>query len=299
MKLATTTGDFTVYKKQEDRIKHLYDAGFRYIDMDFSADNMDEFMSGNWQDRAKELRAYAENLGMKFVQAHSPCGNAFDPNQTENLVETTIRSIEMCGLLGILSTVVHQGCALGLDRAEFFEKNREFYKRLYPAMEKSGVNVLIENSTKANMGEMYFCNDGRDMKEFLEYANHPLLHACWDTGHANVEGHQYGDIMALGKDLLAVHIHDNKGRMDEHMDLFLGTISMDEVMCGLIDSGYSGYFTFESDSVLCSDNWLSRRKVFEKSSKLAEPPRFMFDRMESLKFEIGKYILETYNCYEE
>ena len=37
------------------------------------------------------------------------------------------------------------------------------------------------------------------MVEFLNYVGHPLLHACWDTGHANCEGSQYDDIVTLGK----------------------------------------------------------------------------------------------------
>ena len=50
------------------------------------------------------------------------------------------------------------------------------------------------------MGGRYFINSGRDMREFIDYVGHPLFHGCWDTGHANCEGAQYEEILALASD---------------------------------------------------------------------------------------------------
>ena len=52
------------------------------------------------------------------------------------------------------------------------------------------------------------------MRAFSEYVHHPLFHSCWDTGHGNVEGAQYDQILALGDDLRAVHINDNRGAQE-------------------------------------------------------------------------------------
>lgn len=141
---------------------------------------------------------------------------------------------------------------------------------------------------------------GADMKEFVEYVNHPLFHACWDTGHAHIEGIQYDEILALGNELYALHVNDNRGEKDEHMIPFFGTISMDEVMHALIDSGYQGYFTMEAGSCLRSANyWLGKRYQFKKDNRLAQPQLFMQKQMEKLMYEIGVYILKSYDCYEE
>ena len=75
---------------------------------------------------------------------------------------------------------------------------------------------------------------------------------------------------------------------------------MDDVMHALIDSGYSGYFTFEASSCLRhSRYWLGNRRAFEEDNRLAEPQLFMQKQLEKLMFDTGKYILEKYDLYEE
>lgn len=109
------------------------------------------------------------------------------------------------------------------------------------------------------MGGNYYFYTGADMREFIDYAGHPLLGVCWDTGHANIEGSQYREILALGDTLKAVHINDNRGERDEHILPFAGTASMDEVMQALADVHFDGYFTMECDSMLLPGKLLARQ----------------------------------------
>ena len=304
MKIATTTGDFSKYYTNDiDRIHGLHNAGFRYIDLDmytFTPDHV--YMNDGWQKAVNELKNEAERLGMTFVQAHSQGGNPLDPDpdHVEFLVDATVRSIEICEMLGIKNTVVHSGFAKEMGKEEWFEKNRAFYQKLFPAMERCGVNVLIENSTAANMKERYFTNSGKDMIEFLRFVGYPLLHACWDTGHANCEGSQYDDIITLGDELYAIHYNDNHGKRDEHLIPYLGTLNHDEVINALTDIGYKGYFTLECCSSLISkEYWLGGRRDFDRDTRLAEPPLFMKDRTEALLYDTAKYMLESYGIFEE
>ena len=302
MKLATTTCDFGMYPTHEERIRHLYDAGFRYIDLSlYTEADMVPFMKPDWKETALKLKEFAESLGMKFVQAHSPGGNPLSRDaKWDGLLASTIRSVEVCGILGIPNTVVHAGWAGGIGREEYYERNRDFYALLYPAMEANNVNVLTENSAKSNMGSNYYFLTGADMAEFLDWAAHPLLHACWDTGHANIEGHQYDDLVALGGHLRALHINDNRGRMDEHMMPYLGTMCMDEVMLGLRDAKYSGYFTFEGGSTpVRRSSWPLSRTPFRETPFLQDPPDFLYDDLERAMYKIGVHILKSYDCFEE
>ena len=147
MKLATTTCDFGIYPSHEERIRHLYDAGFRYIDLSlYTESDMKEFLEPGWEDRVLRLKEYAQSLGMTFVQAHSPGGNPLSRDtKWDWLLEATIRSVEICGILGIPNTVVHAGWAGGIGREEYYEQNRDFYALLYPAMEKNNVNIFSKN----------------------------------------------------------------------------------------------------------------------------------------------------------
>lgn len=303
MKIATTTEDFKFFcDSYEEQVTQLHDAGFRYIDLNMYTFTPDcVYMRDGWQDAVRKLKDHAESLGMQFVQAHSQGGNPLseDKDHVDFLVDTTVRSIEICQMLDIPNTVVHSGCAAGVTKEQWFEKNREFYQKLFPAMERCGVNVLCENSTKVNMGDRYWTNSGKDMREFIAYVDHPLFHGCWDTGHANCEGSQYDDILALGDELYAIHYNDNRGTADEHVAPFLGTLNHDEVISALIDIGYKGYFTLECCSSLRPPRyWLGDRRQFAGSSRLSHPQLFMQQHMEKLMYDTAKWMLETYGLWE-
>ena len=303
MKIATTTEDFSFYcSSDEERIRELYRAGFRYIDFNMYTFTPEcEYMQKDWRKRILCLKELADELGMQFVQAHSQCGNPLseDPDHVDFLVKATIRSIEICEILGIKNTVLHNGVAEGLTKEEWFVKNKAFYERLFPTMERCGVNLLCENSTKANMGELYFINSGKDMREFIEFVDHPLVHGCWDTGHANCEGNQYNDIMAIGEELYAIHYNDNHGEKDEHLVPFLGNMNHDEVITALIDVNFKGYFTLEcSSSLIKYDQWTGKRRNFDKSSKLREPQLFMQRHIEKMMYDTAKWMLCEYGIFE-
>ena len=304
MKIATTTGDLEFFcKTDEERIRELHRAGFRYIDLSMYSFTPDcAYMQENWREEVQKIQNVAKELGMQFVQAHSQGGNPIseDENHVDFLVKATIRSIEICQMLGIKNTVVHVGWAPGVTKEEWFVRNKAFYEKLFPVAEKCGVNILCENGTKANMGDMYYITSGKDMREFIEYVNHPLFHGCWDTGHANCEGAQYEEIMALGEHLYAIHYNDNRGQLDEHVAPFLGSLNHDEVMHALMDVGYKGYFTLECDSSLRKSNfWLGSRRKFERDTRLAEPQLFMQRHIEKMMCETAEYILKAYDVFEE
>ena len=304
MKIATSTCDFESFcNNDSDRIRELHRAGFRYIDLSMYSFTPDSpYMSDDWNGEVKKIKDLAAGLEMTFVQAHSQGGDPLcnDECKVNFLVDATVRSIEICRELGIKNTVVHSGTKRGIGKEEFFELNREFYKKLVPAMEENGVNVLIENSTTANMGDMYFLNTGKDMREFIEYFDHPMLHACWDTGHGNCEGEQYDEILTLGDELYAIHYNDNRGKMDEHMLPFLGTLNHDEIMHALIDTGYKGYFTLEGgSSLVLKKGFPKSRRKFERDERLIEPQLFMQRKLEELMHETAEYILDSYGFLEK
>lgn len=298
MKLATTTSDFTMFGASFlDSIKLIHDAGFRYIDV-----GVNESLVGhdNWREDAKRLLDYAESLDMKFVQAHSPDGNAFDWDYRDRLVEITDRSIELCGILGIPNIVVHSGWDFTFTQDQFHEEAYKYHQLFFPTMEKYNINVLIENTTSKNLGGYAAWFTGADMLEFLRYANHPLMHAVWDTGHGNTEGNQYEQLVTLGKELYGIHVHDNSEHGDEHILPYLGTLNMDDLINGLMDADYKGYFTFEVLGTLRdAGSRHGKRHVFERDQRLLNPTLEMQIDLERLLYTIGKHCLSAYNIFEE
>ena len=298
MKLATTTGDFGRYSDSYyDCIKWVNEAGFQYLDLSLYNVKPDNilFYGELWREEVLKIKEFTENLGCTFVQCHSPNTNNLGDgeNSYSDAVNKTVRAVEICSELAIPNIVVHAGWNSKIrDKENWFIENRKFYLDVLSQTEKYGVNILCENSTAKNMGEMYYINSGTDTKEFCRFVNHPLFHACWDTGHANCEGNQYDDIIALGDDLFAVHFNDNRGTGDEHIIPFMGTMNVDEVMCALKAIDFKGPLTFECDSSLRPyDYWQGDRRRFEKSKNLSEPPLELQKELERFLFRTGEIIL--------
>ena len=113
MKLATTTEDFCAYYKEHtDRIKAVADAGFKYVDFSFYNESNKEsmFLKPDWREYVNKIKDCADECGVKFIQSHAPGGNPLLNNSSYDLLlESIIRSIEICGILGIDNTVVHPG----------------------------------------------------------------------------------------------------------------------------------------------------------------------------------------------
>lgn len=258
-------------------------------------------MQSDWATKIAELKDYADSLGMTFVQAHSQGGNPLTDNQSEydTLVAMTLRQIEICGALGIENIVVHAGWHAGYSKQQWFAANKAFFDTLLVKGAECGVNILCENSTSKNMGNLYYINTGADMREFIEYVNNPYFHGCWDTGHANCEGAQYDDIIALGDEMYAIHFNDNTGTSDSHIIPYFGTMNSFSVLRAISDIGYSGYFTFECDgSPRTNNNWRGSNDLPILSEKTIS--QLSNDRLgqEKLMYQMGEDLLSSYDMLD-
>ena len=299
MKLCTTTGDFSLHCANDaEKIKEIAAAGFKYVDFSMYGDEARAYLHDNWKEDIKRLKGVADELGIKFVQAHSP---AFETLETlrpeenwEEKLKETIRSIEICGELGIPMTVIHAGVKRNTGREQTLELNKQFYNLLIPVMEKTGVNVLVENVGILDNNGRHYLNSAERLLEFVEYFNHPLLHACWDVGHANRFGKQLEQIKLLGKHLYAIHYNDNDKQSDSHAHPFLLSLDNDDVMRGLIEARFSGPFTFE-----CTNTIKCKLHDFDA---LNNRPNHSIDVMrayEKALYQTGKYLLSSYGVFEE
>ncbi len=316
MKLATTTQDLCNYAPTlAEGIRLFKDTGFKCLDFNFYQLNKPGsfFRGDNWMSEIEDAAIAAEDIGAAFVQAHAPAGNHFSEGEEyEHFIRTTIRSIEACKFLGIKDIVVHPVFTVNTvpaSRSDYLEFNRRFYENFFPVMDKTGVNVLVENGFEPNprgpkVEKPGIGNDlfyfAEDMLEAIEYIGHPNIHACWDTGHAALRKmDQYNALTTLGSHLHAVHIQDNFGDNDQHIAPFMGVLNLDEIMHGLIDAGFTGAFTFEACYLIRQMKiWPVYRKKWEKDTRLANPPAELMQKAVAFMYEIGKSILSAYGVYE-
>ncbi len=299
MKLATKTGDFHGYtNSQSESLRYIREAGFHYADYSFDLDY--RLRSGVYGEDHEayfdSINQAADRLGIRLVQAHSPMGSPLADGDGRFLADT-IRCVDACGAWGIPHLVVHSGYAFGLTPEQTFAANKEFYMPILERAERYGVQILVENFNKMHIEGLYWIDNATDLRGLIDYVDHPLFHAVWDAGHANLqEMPQDEELRLLGSHVRALHIQDNCGDTDTHLLPFLGTMSMDALMNGLNDIGYNGYFTFEVGGIFTPPN---RKRPFEKDTRLYQTPLSLKCAAERYMYELGRCVLQAYGCFEE
>jgi sugar phosphate isomerase/epimerase len=282
------------------RLGLLTAAGFRIVDFSFTEEMQS---SGKLPACLPHIRQAAQEKGVRFGQAHSSGGNPLLPGMLEKTQRLVGLELQGCAYLGIPRMVVHPGARPENGKEEFFERNVEFYRSLIPFAEETGVEILIENI--GSPGDPYFLRTGKELREMVEAVNHPLVGACWDSGHANHNRQcgQYESITALGSRLRAVHIQDNFGsfelqqgcwRADLHTLPFFGNTNYDSVMQGLKDIGYSGTLNFEADAPRVGFERLPFIHNGEELNRLAVLPLEIIESVYRLLWQIGNHLLASY-----
>ncbi len=299
MKLATTTGDYRTYTdSQTVALEHIRSAGFRYADYSFVSDYhyRNGIYSEDLEGHINAVSEAADRIGIRLVQAHAPMGRPLDDGDGSFLADT-LACVDACGAWGIKNLVVHSGYLRGLSPEQNFERNKMFFLPLLERAERYGVHILVENFNRMHTENVYWVDNAPDLLGMIEYVNHPLFHAVWDVGHANMqEMPQDEALRMLGDHVRALHIQDNMGDKDTHLAPFLGTLNMDSVMNGLLDIGYEGYFTFEVGAFFAP---AETRRAYSRDTRLSKAPLELRDAFERYLYDLGKCILEKYDCFEE
>jgi L-ribulose-5-phosphate 3-epimerase len=287
MKISTTTSDYYSPKNNlispAEAVKKLANAGFKALDCSFCHLEDSSLLGGNlWEKMINDTGEIAERFGIKFSQAHTPMGPTLDQGlKGKEFLELTKRSLIGASRLGIKWSVIHIEDIPGPFSKEhiklILKSNLTFFKKLYPVMEKYDIGILVENAPDKHAAKpnyRRFCSTVEEMLETVHTFNHPLVGTCWDTGHANMQRlDQYESILALGKSLKAIHVHDNDGEVDQHLLPFQGNMKWRPFIRALADVEYKGDFTFEANT--------SVRRV----------PEQLKQDVSELMYKIGIYLL--------
>jgi sugar phosphate isomerase/epimerase len=142
--------------------------------------------------------------------------------------------------------VVHPGhlSPLGMQLPDMaWQQNIEGLRLICDFAGNLGIGIGVENMV--NLQFIFGKNPGEiiGMIESLERENAGLT---LDIGHANTNGMVSEFLIDLSK-VIHVHLHDNWGKSDEHLELGKGNINWKEVFSKL--KGYKGRFVTEARTV--------------------------------------------------
>lgn len=248
----------------EEGIRRMARAGFDAVDYTFNemVDPGCIWNTDGFQEYAARLRAVAGENGVFFNQAHAPFLFDWDAMwQTDAfdsvILPTVERSFQCAALLGVPQIVVHPIHHIRYHGNEelLWQWNMDYYHTLLPLARKHGVKIALENmwqtDPKRECGDSDVFSHPKEFRDFLDGLDDPWAVACVDVGHAGLAGEDPADLLrTLGHRVKALHIHDNRHKVDDHTLPYLGKLDWDAITQALGEIGYNGDFTFEVTNYL-------------------------------------------------
>ena len=110
-------------------------------------------------------------------------------------------------------------------RQEAFEFALDSFARCAPVAADCGVRICVEN---VQLRATEVITSVRDHLRLVDSIGHAAVVCALDTGHAHVNGGIQACIQAFGPRLQHIHLHDNHGDKDEHLEVGKGAIRFAE-----------------------------------------------------------------------
>lgn len=237
-----------------DGAKKMAADGYSFIDFQLT-DITSELYTARDEEFLKmvlDIKKELNSAGVTVNQIHGPfCAELRDSTEEERAVcfEKMVKGMVMARHLGASYMAVHPLTPFGYgakNAAQTVEINRVFYTALAKVGGKLGVTVCLEN--------LPFCafplSEVFALADFIREINSPYLKMTFDTGHANCFEGKIGDKIRYAGELIKIlHIHDNDGTADSHLNPYDGVIDWADLTEALFDIGYSGVFNLETNPV--------------------------------------------------
>ena len=196
----------------EERIELIKKAGFNCVitscDKKFDAEN------GSLSSQIKLFKKYGIRLTGLHLSYNTPELPCFweKGRDGDRLLKTALYEIKLAHKYNIKNVVMHLIGTYSLEGE----------KRLLKILDlcsKFDINLAVENIDCPHLFADIFRN-----------IQHEKLKFCYDSGHNNVFDKNTDYLLNYGDKLVALHLHDNNGKADEHSITPLsGTIDWDKI----------------------------------------------------------------------
>lgn len=173
-------------------------------------------------------------------------------------------SIDAAAELEAVFFNLHPGAYRGFaeDKRRMSLLNADAIASLCDYADSRGIVLSVENMPP-NQG--YFLATPQEFLDIEEELGLDLK-LTFDAGHANLAGLVDEFLRALGERVFEVHVHDNRGGLDEHLEVGLGSIDWVKIVKELCSRGRLVYYVAETyRPPFKSVAWLKEKiSAFEK-----------------------------------
>jgi len=272
---------FVAERLDRDHLVEIAAHGFEAIEVFALREHFD------YRDRraAVALAEWLDDTRLRLHSMHAPIAGSYaggawkgglslaaaDESRRKAAVEETLATLDVAAAVPYQVLVVH--CGVPGPHAAPGDNHRGSLARsleeLSPVAKRFGVQLALEVipnelSTPSSLVDLI---DGLDAE----------LGICMDVGHARLMGDVVDAIETCSGHLITTHLHDNRGRNDDHLVPGTGAIDWDAATLAFQKVGYDGAWIFELAVAA------ERRPILEQAAKARE-------RLESL-LHIGDEML--------
>ena len=243
MKLSTFL-EYSVHSFEVDHLKRLKAIGYEGIDFCF---HPSLFKDGKEESIIARIRENLDEAGLVCAQVHLPFYDLTLPSScyddfTEAQMQGACKAMTVLGAKwGAWHPVSAPEC--GHDRGVAMAANKKMLARHLGYAEKYGIGIAVEN-----IFAPFFSSVVEDHVELIESMKSPLVGACWDFGHANLQESERGhieDFRMIVDKIKILHVNDNHAREDRHLAPGFGNVQFNELLPILFAAGFDGFFNME------------------------------------------------------
>jgi sugar phosphate isomerase/epimerase len=235
-----------------DRLREIRGAGFETIELFATRAQVDY----HHDPATADFQQWLADAGLTLESVHAPTSEHWPPGGSgtplnlaspdgalrAHALEEVMRALQIARRLWFSTFVVHAG-EVRTPRSPAGDNSRDGARRSIEALAEAadplGVRVAVEviaNELSKPAPLVHFIED------VLEAG---AVSICLDLGHAHLEGDLMDAIETVSEHLSLVHAHDNRGRRDDHLLPFEGTIDWPGAMVALQKVGYEGAIVLE------------------------------------------------------
>jgi sugar phosphate isomerase/epimerase len=204
-----------------------------------------------------DLQQWLAEAGLQLRSIHAPTAEAFtggrwsgslslasgDPDARARAVSETEKALHIARRIPAAVLVAHLGLPRTQPRDAATGPNdsragaRRSIEDLLRVAEPLHVQIAVE----------VIPNELSRAGSIVHFVEQDLegVGICLDFGHAHLDGDVVDAVETVSEHLIATHVHDNRGRTDDHLLPFDGTIDWAGTLLAVQKVGYEGPFMFE------------------------------------------------------
>lgn len=233
---------FCLHKPFEEALTDIVFTGTECIEL------TDEGLHALTQLRVERLLELKASYGLRYA-LHAPFADiniaAYDAFVRETVLRRLEASIRWASALGVEALVFHPGAKGAMELfypGIAWRMNLESVRRLLKFARDYGVSAMIENVPEPFP---FLLKSVEDFERFYDEVGLDVMMVL-DIAHASLRGETEEFIRRFRGRMGHIHVSDNLGGSDEHLQLGEGSIDWEKTMAAVKASRFEGWVVVES-----------------------------------------------------